>query len=171
MASARRNKPEQLAALEDFTNALGRQFQVRDDYMNLVSGEVSCLAPPPPEKKKPQVRSGTKGVSSPQYTDMKGFCEDLDEGKYSVPLIHVLKTQPQNYQLLNLLATGHKQGYMTREMKELVLAMLEAAGSLQYMRSVLEDLQADVQKSLAKLQDLFGSSNPELALMVELLKV
>lgn len=52
MASARRNKPEQLAALEDFTNALGRQFQVRDDYMNLVSGEVSCLAPPPPPLRK-----------------------------------------------------------------------------------------------------------------------
>ena len=52
MASARRNKPEQLAALEDFTNALGRQFQVRDDYMNLVSGEVSCLPPPSPKRLK-----------------------------------------------------------------------------------------------------------------------
>jgi geranylgeranyl pyrophosphate synthase len=46
---------------------LGRFFQIRDDYMNLQSTE---------------------------YGNQKGFCKDLDEGKYSYPVVHLLAHKP-----------------------------------------------------------------------------
>ncbi|CEG76137.1 Putative Farnesyltranstransferase [Rhizopus microsporus] len=55
---------------------IGIHFQVRDDYMNL---------------------------QSKQYADNKGFCEDLTEGKFSFPIIHSIRTDPSNRQLLNIL--------------------------------------------------------------------
>lgn len=167
MAGAHRSSPAEYSALEEFTAALGCHFQVRDDYMNLVSGEVSQVPP----KKSLRFQWLTVPCFSLQYASQKGFCEDLDEGKYSVPLIYVLKTQPQNYQLLHLLATGRKQGNMTQEQKKLVLEILEQGGGFKFTRSVLEDLHVKVEKKLARLQALFGSGNSEIAVLVKLLKV
>jgi geranylgeranyl diphosphate synthase type 3 len=50
-------------ALIPLVNTLGLLFQIRDDYLNLRSGD---------------------------YTENKGYCEDLSEGKFSFPLIHAL---------------------------------------------------------------------------------
>lgn len=44
-------------------NLIGLLFQIRDDYMNLRSGD---------------------------YASNKGYCEDLTEGKFSFPVIHAL---------------------------------------------------------------------------------
>src|SRR6266852_1187611 len=57
-------------------NLIGIIFQILDDYQNL---------------------------SSPQYTDNKGLCEDLTEGKFSFPIIHSIRARPENMQLLNIL--------------------------------------------------------------------
>lgn len=88
-----------------------------------------------------------------------------------MPIIYVLKTQPHNYQLLHLLATGRKQGSMTQEQKKLVLEILEQGGGLKFTRSVLDDLHVKVGAKLEKLQALFGSENSSIALLVKLLKV
>lgn len=55
---------------------MGLIFQIRDDYMNLVSAE---------------------------YSAAKGFCEDLTEGKFSFPVIHCINTEPDDTQLINIL--------------------------------------------------------------------
>lgn len=46
-------------------NLIGLLFQIRDDYMNLHSGD---------------------------YAENKGYCEDLTEGKFSFPIIHSIRT-------------------------------------------------------------------------------
>ncbi|OJJ79377.1 uncharacterized protein ASPGLDRAFT_70108 [Aspergillus glaucus CBS 516.65] len=61
--------------LESLTIKLGEYFQIRDDYKSLTE----------------------------TYTGQKGFCEDLDGGKFSFPLIHALTSLPKDFQLHALL--------------------------------------------------------------------
>ncbi|KAL8826816.1 MAG: hypothetical protein Q9170_007257, partial [Blastenia crenularia] len=55
---------------------IGLLFQIRDDYLNL---------------------------ESETYTSNKGLCEDLTEGKFSFPIIHAIRKEPANKQLINIL--------------------------------------------------------------------
>ena len=57
-------------------NKLAIYFQIRDDYMNLVSKD---------------------------YHDHKSFCEDLTEGKFSFPIIHGIQSKTHDNRLLNIL--------------------------------------------------------------------
>lgn len=54
-------------SLIPLVNLIGLLFQVRDDYMNLRSGD---------------------------YAENKGYCEDLTEGKFSFPIIHSIRASP-----------------------------------------------------------------------------
>lgn len=63
----------------DFTNlsaVLGLYFQIRDDYCNL---------------------------SMREYTENKSYCEDLTEGKFSFPIIHAIRSQEDDKQVLRIL--------------------------------------------------------------------
>ncbi|KAI1347164.1 isoprenoid synthase domain-containing protein [Xylaria sp. FL0043] len=80
-----------LADLDRLCRLLGRYYQIRDDYQNLVSEEVVTF----PEE--------TNVPDNKQYTAQKGFCEDLDEGKFSLPLIHALAHTDKGLQLRGLL--------------------------------------------------------------------
>ncbi|KAF5376343.1 hypothetical protein D9757_008668 [Collybiopsis confluens] len=132
------------ADLSTLTKLLGRYFQIADDYKNLVS---------------------------PDYSKQKGFCEDLDEGKYSLPLIHVLQSQPENLQLRNILCTRRSMGKMMHEQKQLVLEYLREAKSLEYTHSTLMDLHVRIGKQIDGLEWMFGEPNVELRLLWELLRV
>ncbi|KAI9792704.1 MAG: geranylgeranyl pyrophosphate synthetase [Peltula sp. TS41687] len=90
-------------------NLVGLIFQIRDDYMNL---------------------------SSTQYTINKGLCEDLTEGKFSYPIIHSIRSRPENLQLLNIL----KQRSRDEEVKRYALQYMEGTGSFEYCRRVLAGL-------------------------------
>jgi geranylgeranyl pyrophosphate synthase len=69
--------------IEGFTTLVGRYFQIRDDYQNLCS---------------------------PGYASQKGFCEDLDEGKFSLPLIHTLEHTKDKILLQALLLERKQKG-------------------------------------------------------------
>ncbi|KIK55682.1 hypothetical protein GYMLUDRAFT_248493 [Collybiopsis luxurians FD-317 M1] len=130
--------------LSKLTTLLGRYFQIADDYKNLVSAD---------------------------YAKQKGFCEDLDEGKYSLPLIHLMQSQPDNLQLRNILSTRRNEGRMMYEHKLLVLKYLKEAKSLEYTYSILADLHARIRQQIDELEEVLGESNTELRLLWELLRV
>ncbi|KIK55691.1 hypothetical protein GYMLUDRAFT_248501 [Collybiopsis luxurians FD-317 M1] len=132
------------ANFSPLATSLGRYFQIADDYKNLVSAD---------------------------YTKQKGFCEDLDEGKYSLPLIHLLRSQPENLQISNILSMRRSEGKMMYEHKLLVLKHMKEAKSLEYTHSILVNLHAHIGQQIHKLEEALGETNTELRLLWELLRV
>ena len=101
-------------------NLIGLFFQIRDDYMNL---------------------------SSTEYTDNKGLCEDLTEGKFSFPIIHSIRANPQNLQLINIL----KQKTTDDGVKRYAVSYMESTGSFEYSRKTMRDLS---QKAMAMIDSI-----------------
>ncbi|KAF3070604.1 Ophiobolin F synthase [Daldinia childiae] len=132
------------AVIDPLCRLLGRYFQIRDDYQNLVSEE---------------------------YTTQKGFCEDLDEGKFSLPLIHALAHTDKALQLRGLLNQRRRNGQCTIEQKHLILTHMREAGSLRYVFRVLEALHTELEAEVGRLESVFGKVNHEIRLMLAMLKV
>jgi geranylgeranyl diphosphate synthase type 3 len=101
---------------------LGLFFQIRDDYANLMLTE---------------------------YTDNKGFCEDLTEGKFSFPIIHGI-SHSNSSQLMNIL----KQRTTDIDLKKHFLQVLEDTGSFAYTVKVLSELET---KALQEIERLGGN--------------
>lgn len=108
-------------------NLFGLIFQIRDDYMNL---------------------------SSSEYSNNKGMCEDLTEGKFSFPVIHSIRTNPSNLQLVNIL----KQKTTDVQVKRYAVAYMESTGSFEYCRSVLAVLIERARKVADGIDDGRGGS-------------
>ncbi|KAL1932211.1 hypothetical protein VTP01DRAFT_9267 [Rhizomucor pusillus] len=114
---------------------IGIHFQVRDDYMNL---------------------------QSQQYSDNKGFCEDLTEGKFSFPIIHSIRADPNNRQLLNILQKKSD----SIELKQYALQLLERTNTFAYCRQFLADIEAKARKEIAELGD-----NEKLEKIIDMLHI
>ena len=134
------------AHIEQMISLFGRFFQIRDDYQNLTDKE---------------------------YNRQKGFCEDLDEGKYSFPLIYALNAEGtrESFRLEALLHSRRENGCLSREGKELVLEHLREAGSMEHTRRLLEDLRSQIEEEMARLEALTGGENWILRLLMSKLKL
>jgi len=75
-------------------------------------------------------------LHSTDYTQNKGLCEDLTEGKFSFPVIHSIRSNPQNLQLINIL----KQKTTDETVKRYAVSYMESTGSFAYCRKVLREL-------------------------------
>ncbi|RYN20222.1 Fusicoccadiene synthase [Alternaria tenuissima] len=132
------------ADIEELVSCIGIQYQVRDDYQNL---------------------------HSPEYSAQKGFCEDLDEGKMSFPLVHALKSCEDNAELYELLRQRRDIGYLSDEQKKLVLGQLDRAGSMTYTRDTLRRLQGEIHAGLKRVEDVTGRENWILRALLQRLEV
>ncbi|KAH8777599.1 geranylgeranyl diphosphate synthase [Diaporthe sp. PMI_573] len=122
----------------------GRYFQTRDDYMNLCSAD---------------------------YTNQKGFCEDLDEGKYSLPLIHAIQNGHDNMLLNSLLALRRTQGCLTHKQKVIVLEHIKAARGFEWTELILRDTYEQILVDIKSLEKDFGKDNLHLRRLAEGLRV
>ena len=86
-------------------------------------------------------------LSSSEYTDNKGLCEDLTEGKFSFPIIHSIRSNPQNRQLINIL----KQKTTDDGVKKYAVKYMESTGSFEYCRAILRDLR---EKALMMVEEV-----------------
>ncbi|MCJ1461492.1 hypothetical protein MMC07_000089 [Pseudocyphellaria aurata] len=123
---------------------IGRYFQIRDDYLNLVSAD---------------------------YTSQKGFCEDLDEGKFSLPLIHALGNRFQNSQLRSILQERRAAGKLSFELKQVVLEHLHQSKSLEYTKSALHSLQSAIDDEIKRVEKRSGVENFVLKMMLKRLRI
>lgn len=125
--------------------SLGRLFQIRDDYQNLV-----C----------------------PAYASQKGFCEDLDEGKFSYPVVCALgQTEKDVSMLRSILANPREGGCMSDELKRLALKQLVSSRSLEKSRTTIMRLHAEVEKTITEVEDMLQTPNWILRLLVKKLRV
>lgn len=108
-----------------------------------------------------------------KYQDQKGFCEDLDEGKYSLPMLYTVKNLRgrQSIQLASLLSTRREQGKLTREQKQAILDQMKSCGSLTYTKSMLEGLYVQLRDMAGELEARFAEKNPILRASIELLRI
>ncbi|KAL2194458.1 isoprenoid synthase domain-containing protein [Corynascus similis CBS 632.67] len=157
MLDALSNSPTKpnVTLLTRFMTLLGRLFQIRDDYMNLTSSD---------------------------YAKQKGFCEDLDEGKYSLAVIHALgrckdtgtstisdtKDGLHTAVIQNLLSQRRVSGGMSLDQKRLFLEYLKDGGSLEYVRRAVDALQGEL-RSMAEQMNM--RENESLKVLMEMLRV
>ncbi|RAK95857.1 terpenoid synthase [Aspergillus ibericus CBS 121593] len=130
-------------SLGPLINLLGEYFQIRDDYKNLTE----------------------------EYTGQKGFCEDLDEGKFSFPLIHALKSHPDDQELHEILQRARESGGLDVPSKQSVLDHFHQSGSMVYTKQTLRGLMEEIRDQITQVEKEAGSSNWVLRLLVHRLEV
>lgn len=96
---------------------LGIIFQICDDYLNL---------------------------KSTSYTQKKGLCEDLTEGKFSFPIIHSIRAKPGNRQLVNMLRQKPKED----DIKRYALSYMESTKSFDYTRDFVRILNEEASRMI-----------------------
>lgn len=109
--------------LVPLANDLGVLYQAQDDYLNLQSGD---------------------------YTTNKGFCEDLTEGKFSLPIIHSIRSDRANTELLNIL----RQRTDNETLKRHALKYMESTKSFEFTRRLMKEYEG---KARARVEHLNSS--------------
>ncbi|PYH40159.1 bifunctional terpene synthase/polyprenyl synthetase family protein [Aspergillus saccharolyticus JOP 1030-1] len=129
--------------LSPLVTRLGEYFQIRDDYKNLTE----------------------------EYTSQKGFCEDLDEGKFSFPLIHLLHAQPDNKHLREVLQLGSPRRTISIAQKQEVVGLLQRSGSMEYTGRTLRAIMGEIQRGMDRVELETGCVNWVLRFLVSKLEV
>ncbi|OMP86939.1 Geranylgeranyl pyrophosphate synthase, partial [Diplodia seriata] len=146
MEAESRLPPAARSALPDFqrlTLLFGRFFQIRDDYMNF--GD---------------------------YAAQKGFCEDLDEGKFSFPVVHCLEHHAEyRSHILGVFrqrptAATSSASPLSRESKQHLIGCLEKAGSFEKTLDCLREVEMELEAEIEKVEQLTQERNPMLRLCV-----
>lgn len=109
---------------------LAMYFQIRDDYINLADEE---------------------------YMKSKSFCEDLTEGKFSYPIIHHIRTNPNDTRLISIL----KQRTEDIDVKRYAQGLMKDSGSMAYTREKCISLKNQVLQDITSL----GGNEPLLKLI------
>lgn len=71
----------------------------------------------------------------------------MTEGKFSFPIIHSIRTDPTNRQLLNIL----KQRSNSTELKLFALQLLEKTNTFAYCRQFLQVLETEAREEIQML--------------------
>jgi geranylgeranyl diphosphate synthase type 3 len=103
-------------------NIIGLIFQIADDYKNLFSKE---------------------------YSENKGMCEDLTEGKFSFPVIHSVLSDRNDRKLINIL----RQKTEDEGVKAYAVQIMEGTGSFEYTRRVLAVLTERAARMIDELDE------------------
>ncbi|EUC26637.1 hypothetical protein COCCADRAFT_113784 [Bipolaris zeicola 26-R-13] len=110
---AESRRVQDVARYVRLANSIGVLFQVLDDYRNLTDG---------------------------LYTQKKGLCEDLSEGKFSFPIIYAIQSEPSSSFLLDILRQRTNEDAIKRD----AVSYIERRGSFLYTRTVLRGLKEDI---------------------------
>ncbi|KAL7949230.1 geranylgeranyl pyrophosphate synthase [Trichoderma barbatum] len=130
--------------LSRFVKLFSQYFQIRDDYQNLMSQE---------------------------YTAQKGYCEDLDEGKMSMPLIYLLRHSPKNFTVISILQQRSVQGSMPDVSKRYILEAMQETGALARTGDFLAQLEVEIGDEVRAIEEFTGVKCVELQKLMASLSV
>jgi geranylgeranyl diphosphate synthase type 3 len=134
LMQAESKSPHSAIDVSTFASLLGQIFQIRDDYINLRSAK---------------------------YQKEKGFCEDLDEGKYSFLVQHSINSNPLDTTITCLLAKVRAGNTLTLEDKMTALTYLEGTtNTFAYTQLVVERMCSSLEESLDDIVKATGIRNP-----------
>ncbi|KAJ5190254.1 terpenoid synthase [Penicillium cinerascens] len=143
--SDQRHNNSVIALFDRLVVLLGRFYQLRDDYQNL---------------------------QDDTYTEHKGFCEDLDEGKLSYPIIVCCDFDHVARDIILGIFREKRNPAMSalpRNTKIYILGLIELSGAFQATWELLQSLNKETCMALSALEEATGKSNPALRQMVKML--
>ena len=88
----------------------------------------------------------------------------MDEGKFSILLIHALKSLPKNQAMIlrNVLTQRRTNGSSSLDHKQLILHFMEQCGSFEYTQTLLRKLQMKIYKEIQSIEDTLNIENKSL---------
>ncbi|KAI4264777.1 MAG: hypothetical protein L6R42_000149 [Xanthoria sp. 1 TBL-2021] len=108
--------------LVPLVDLLGLIFQIQDDYLNLTSQPMASA---------------------------KGYCDDLEEGKFSFPVIHAIRNDPsETGWMLDRLRKRPTDECSKREAVEYMTSVTQ---SMDYTKTTVEGLMHELRVALAEL--------------------
>jgi ophiobolin F synthase len=133
------------SCLEELITLIGRLFQIRDDYQNLRSFE---------------------------YENMKGFAEDLDEGKYSYPMVVALSEENTSKSVIESILAGHEPSIgLSRALKLAIRGEMEACGAFAETLRAIKELEAEIFRIIDAVEEIFEQKNWALRWLVKSMQV
>ena len=94
-----------------------------------------------------QIRDDYANLCFEEYFENKSFGEDLTEGKFSFPIIHAIQTFPKDNRLINIV----RQRTNDVEVKKYAIQLLEDAGSFEYTRQQMKELDSKIRREVELL--------------------
>ncbi|CAG8302891.1 unnamed protein product [Penicillium salamii] len=127
--------------LDHFATLLGRYFQIRDDYQNLLSAKK------------------------------KGFCEDFDKGKLSFPVILAMRSKEFATIFSSIFNGHHSPGTLSLELKQYLLDRIADGEAFPQTKSVLNKLHLKLLNLLGDIERSIGIDNWPLRMLILKLRI
>lgn len=106
-----------------------------------------------------------------KYTKQKGFCDDLNSGTYTLPLLYAISQQSENLLLQNLLSTRLAEGTLDDAQKCLALDQMQLVKTDKFLRKILASLYDELRAELQYISSSFAFENPQMERMLAMLKL
>lgn len=97
----------------------------------------------------------------------------MDEGKFSLTLIHTLENAAEDsYSIVkHVLAQRHISNGMSLAQKHLVLDIIKETGSLEYTVTALREIGQKIDCEIRRIENVTGIENKPLRGLFEVLKI
>ncbi|KAJ5760835.1 terpenoid synthase [Penicillium odoratum] len=141
--SDQRRMDSAMPLFDNLVLLLGRYYQVRDDYQNL---------------------------QDDTYSEQKGFCEDLDEGKISYPVIACCNADPTTRDIILGIFREKRDpsvNPLAKSTKVFMLQLIDRSGAFDNTWNLLQSLGKDTWGALLALEEATGQSSPALQQMIK----
>ncbi|CAG8201669.1 unnamed protein product [Penicillium nalgiovense] len=93
-----------------------------------------------------------------EYTSGKGFCEDLDEGEFSFPIVHAWHSSP-DLVMRGMIQEGKTSGSLSIPYKKTILERLYNTGRMEYTLQTSKEFQVRIYDNLEYAEKQVGCEN------------